>query len=66
MSSLSFRTHASLFYSIAGLDVSRFVVSLRDDGDQALTFRSVVLGSALTALSSVITVLYLFKVSLAS
>ncbi|KAH8752997.1 peptide transporter MTD1, partial [Diaporthe sp. PMI_573] len=43
------------------MDVSRFVVSDRDDGDPALTFRSVVLGTIFTALSSVITMLYVFK-----
>ncbi|KAL5340174.1 OPT oligopeptide transporter protein-domain-containing protein [Aspergillus crustosus] len=44
-----------------GVDVSRFIVSDRDDGDPALTFRSIVLGSVFTALSSVITILYVFK-----
>ncbi|KAL2843107.1 OPT oligopeptide transporter protein-domain-containing protein [Aspergillus pseudoustus] len=44
-----------------GADVSKFIVSDRDDGDPALTFRSVVLGSVFTALSSVITILYVFK-----
>ncbi|KAI1394257.1 peptide transporter MTD1 [Hypoxylon trugodes] len=44
-----------------GIDVSRFLISLRDDGDPAFTFRSIVLGSVFTALSSVITMLYLFK-----
>ncbi|KAF6835534.1 peptide transporter mtd1 [Colletotrichum plurivorum] len=44
-----------------GVDVSKFVVSDRDDGDPALTFRSVVLGTVFTALSSVITMLYTFK-----
>jgi len=29
-----------------GLDVSRFVVDIRDDGDEALTFRSILLGTA--------------------
>lgn len=43
------------------MDVSRFVVSDRDDGDPALTFRSFVLGTIFTALSSVITMLYVFK-----
>lgn len=43
------------------MDVSRFVVSDRDDGDPALTFRSLVLGTVFTALSSVITMLYVFK-----
>lgn len=44
-----------------GADVSRYLVSDRDDGDAALTFRSMVLGTAFTALSSVITMLYTFK-----
>lgn len=44
-----------------GLDVSKYIVSVRDDGDPSLTFRSIVLGSAFTALSSVITMLYTFK-----
>jgi hypothetical protein len=44
-----------------GHDVSRFLVSVRDDGDPAFTFRSVLLGTAFTALSSVITMLYVFK-----
>ena len=43
------------------MDVSRFVVSNRDDGDPALTFRSLILGTVFTALSSVITMLYVFK-----
>lgn len=41
--------------------MSRFLVSTRDDGDPAFTFRSILLGSAFTALSSVITMLYVFK-----
>lgn len=41
--------------------MSLFVVSDRDDGDPALTFRSVFLGTIFTALSSVITMLYVFK-----
>ncbi|KAJ5591581.1 uncharacterized protein N7459_001950 [Penicillium hispanicum] len=44
-----------------GADVSRFLISGRDDGDPAFTFRSIVLGSIFTALSSVITMLYTFK-----
>ncbi|KAI2465651.1 putative OPT peptide transporter Mtd1 [Annulohypoxylon bovei var. microspora] len=44
-----------------GIDVSKYLVSCRDDGDPALTFRSIVLGSIFTALSSVITILYIFK-----
>ncbi|KAL4803348.1 OPT oligopeptide transporter protein-domain-containing protein [Aspergillus unguis] len=44
-----------------GYDVSKFIISDRDDGDPALTFRSIVLGTVFTALSSVITILYVFK-----
>ncbi|KAF7588561.1 hypothetical protein BBP40_005516 [Aspergillus hancockii] len=44
-----------------GLDVSKYIISVRDDGDPSLTFRSIVLGSIFTALSSVITMLYVFK-----
>lgn len=44
-----------------GADVSKFIISDRDDGDPALTFRSIVLGTVFTALSSVITILYVFK-----
>ncbi|KAF2663875.1 OPT peptide transporter Mtd1 [Microthyrium microscopicum] len=45
----------------SGADVSKFIISTRDDGDPALTFRAIVLGSLFTALSSVITMLYVFK-----
>ena len=41
--------------------MSNFLISTRDDEDPALTFRSVALGSLFTALSSVITMLYVFK-----
>ncbi|KAH8894602.1 peptide transporter MTD1 [Thozetella sp. PMI_491] len=44
-----------------GVDVSRFLVSTRDDGDPALTFRSIFLGTILTAFASVVTMLYVFK-----
>lgn len=44
-----------------GNDVSRFIVSTRDDGDDALTFRSIVLGTIFTAFSSTITIIYIFK-----
>jgi hypothetical protein len=44
-----------------GYDVSKFLVSVRDDEDPAFTFRSILLGTAFTALSSVITMLYVFK-----
>lgn len=35
-----------------GKDVSRFVVDIRDDGEDALTFRSVVLGTAFAGLGA--------------
>lgn len=41
--------------------MSKFLISPRDDNDPALTFRSLVLGTVFTALSSVITILYVFK-----
>ena len=41
--------------------MSRFLVSARDDGDPAFTFRSILLGTVFTALSSVITMMYVFK-----
>ncbi|CAG8102008.1 unnamed protein product [Penicillium salamii] len=44
-----------------GLDVSKYLISTRDDGDPAFAFRCFVLGTAFTALSSVITMLYTFK-----
>jgi len=44
-----------------GYDVSRFLVSVRDDDDPSFTFRSILLGTAFTALSSVVTMLYVFK-----
>ncbi|TVY83033.1 Oligopeptide transporter [Lachnellula suecica] len=44
-----------------GADISRFTISTRDDGDPALTFRSIILGSVFAALSSVINMLYFFK-----
>lgn len=35
-----------------GRDVSRFVVDIRDDGDEALTFRSIVLGTIFAGMSA--------------
>lgn len=43
------------------MDGSRFLVSAQDNGDPAFTFRSIFLGTASTALSSAITMLYQFK-----
>ncbi|PPR06785.1 hypothetical protein CVT24_011285 [Panaeolus cyanescens] len=44
-----------------GRDVSRFAVDLRDDGDQALTFRSMVLGTLFAGLGAALCQIYLFK-----
>jgi len=35
-----------------GLDVSRFVVDVRDDGDEALTFRSIFLGTVFAGMGA--------------
>lgn len=37
---------------VTGRDVSRFVVDIRDDGDDALTFRSFVIGTVLAGLGA--------------
>ncbi|KAF8882526.1 oligopeptide transporter [Gymnopilus junonius] len=44
-----------------GQDVSRFAVDLRDDGDEALTFRSLVLGTVIAGLGAALCQIYLFK-----
>ncbi|KAF8182044.1 oligopeptide transporter [Pholiota molesta] len=44
-----------------GRDVSRFAVELRDDGDKALTFRSIVLGTVFAGMGSALCQIYLFK-----
>ncbi|KAF8656479.1 hypothetical protein AX16_002530 [Volvariella volvacea WC 439] len=44
-----------------GRDVSRFVVDIRDDGDPALTFRSLVLGTVFAALGAALCQIYIFK-----
>ncbi|KAJ5757700.1 uncharacterized protein N7511_006394 [Penicillium nucicola] len=44
-----------------GVHVSQYLISLRDDEDPPVTFRSILLGSMFTALASVIQMLYLFK-----
>ncbi|KAK4560737.1 hypothetical protein LTR86_005316 [Recurvomyces mirabilis] len=44
-----------------GEDVSRFLISTRDDEDPSLTFRSVFIGTLLTGLTSVVAMLYWFK-----
>jgi OPT family oligopeptide transporter len=45
----------------SGRDVSRFVVDLRDDGDEALTLRSLVLGTIWAGLGAALYQIYLFK-----
>ncbi|KAF9225684.1 OPT superfamily oligopeptide transporter [Gyrodon lividus] len=44
-----------------GRDVSRFLVDLRDDGDQALSFRSLFLGTVFAGLGAAICEIYNFK-----
>ncbi|KAF8843877.1 oligopeptide transporter [Paxillus ammoniavirescens] len=44
-----------------GWDVSRFLVDLRDDGDQALTFRSLFLGTVFAGLGAALCEIYNFK-----
>ncbi|OCH87394.1 oligopeptide transporter [Obba rivulosa] len=44
-----------------GLDVSRFLIDPRDDGDPALTFRSLFLGTLFAGLGSALCQIYLFK-----
>ncbi|TFK71693.1 oligopeptide transporter [Pluteus cervinus] len=44
-----------------GRDVSRFLVDIRDDGDQALTFRSMVLGTLFAGLGAALGQVYIFK-----
>ncbi|KAL0960200.1 hypothetical protein HGRIS_011834 [Hohenbuehelia grisea] len=44
-----------------GKDVSRFAVDIRDDGDQALTFRSLFLGTLFAGMGAALCQIYLFK-----
>ncbi|KAG6815817.1 hypothetical protein H0H87_011116, partial [Tephrocybe sp. NHM501043] len=44
-----------------GRDVSRFAVDIRDDGDAALTFRSLFLGTVMAGLGAALCQIYLFK-----
>ncbi|KAF5356761.1 hypothetical protein D9756_006727 [Leucocoprinus leucothites] len=44
-----------------GLDVSRYVVDLRDDGDPALTFRSLTMGTVFAGLGAALCQIYQFK-----
>jgi hypothetical protein len=36
----------------SGVDVSKFIVDLRDDGDEAVTFRSLALGTVIAGLGA--------------
>ena len=44
-----------------GRDVSHYVVDLRDDGDPALAFRSLVLGTVIAGLGAALCQIYIFK-----
>lgn len=44
-----------------GNDVSRFLVDVRDDGDPALTFRSLFIGTVFACLGATLCQIYLFK-----
>ncbi|TBU24794.1 oligopeptide transporter [Dichomitus squalens] len=45
----------------SGADVSRFLVDTRDDGDPAITFRSIVIGTIFAGLGAALYQIYLFK-----
>ena len=45
-----------------GLDVSRFLIDTRDDGDPALTFRSFVLGTVFAGLGAALCEVLLFLI----
>ncbi|KIP08832.1 hypothetical protein PHLGIDRAFT_23337 [Phlebiopsis gigantea 11061_1 CR5-6] len=45
----------------SGEDVSNYLFDVRDDGDPALTFRSIVLGTVFAALGAAMSQIYLFK-----
>ncbi|KXN87769.1 Oligopeptide transporter 6 [Leucoagaricus sp. SymC.cos] len=45
----------------SGMDVSKFVVDLRDDEDPALTFRSLTIGTVFAGLGAALCQIYLFK-----
>lgn len=47
-----------------GRDVSRFVVDLRDDGDDALTFRGLVLGTIFGGLGAALYQVRIHKISM--
>ncbi|RDX52925.1 oligopeptide transporter [Lentinus brumalis] len=45
----------------SGRDVSRYLVDVRDDGDPALTFRSLFIGTVFAGLGAALCQIYLFK-----
>lgn len=45
----------------SGSDVSRFLVDVRDDGDPALTFRSLCIGTVFACLGAALCQIYIFK-----
>ncbi|RPD55663.1 oligopeptide transporter [Lentinus tigrinus ALCF2SS1-7] len=45
----------------SGRDVSRYLIDVRDDGDPALTFRSLFLGTVFAGLGAALCQIYLFK-----
>ncbi|KAK7022840.1 hypothetical protein VNI00_016921 [Paramarasmius palmivorus] len=45
----------------SGVDVSKFIVDLRDDGDEAVTFRSLALGTVIAGLGAALSQIYYFK-----
>ncbi|KAL0578071.1 hypothetical protein V5O48_003933 [Marasmius crinis-equi] len=45
----------------SGADVSRFIVDLRDDGDEALTFRSILIGTVIAGLGAALYEIYYLK-----
>ncbi|KAL0058232.1 hypothetical protein AAF712_015099 [Marasmius tenuissimus] len=44
-----------------GADVSRFIVDMRDDGDEAITYRSFVIGTVIAGLGAALYEIYYFK-----
>ncbi|KAL0580004.1 hypothetical protein V5O48_002007 [Marasmius crinis-equi] len=45
----------------SGADVSKYIVELRDDGDDALTYRSLFLGTVIAGLGAALDQIYYFK-----
>ncbi|ODN75285.1 hypothetical protein L202_06468 [Cryptococcus amylolentus CBS 6039] len=46
---------------VTGLDAANYLLPIRDDGDQVLTFRSLVLGTLMAAFQASMNQIYLFK-----